>query len=109
MTISRNFTNELSVYEIAINKIKLFNLVSLAFADTRIITTSFIVFKHCFNSHSLAIYFFNLFSKSFQEMINWREYTIYLELIFDDISIFYTRVNYMFLPSKFCIGEYMVQ
>jgi hypothetical protein len=33
-------------------------------------------------------------------MINWREYTIYLEQIFDDISVFYTRVNYMFLPSK---------
>ena len=89
------------MYEIAINKIKLFNLVSLALADIRIVTTSFIVFKHCFNSHSLAIYFFNLFSKSFQEMINWREYTIYLEQIFDDISIFYTRVNYMFLLSKF--------
>ena len=34
-------------------------------------------------------------------MINWREYTIYLEQIFDDISVSYTRVNYMFLPSKF--------
>ncbi|MDE5081047.1 MAG: hypothetical protein O4859_06885 [Trichodesmium sp. St18_bin1] len=34
------------MYEIAINKIKLFNLVSLALADTRIVTTIFIVFKH---------------------------------------------------------------
>ncbi|MDE5117981.1 MAG: hypothetical protein O4860_12465 [Trichodesmium sp. St2_bin2_1] len=33
-------------------------------------------------------------------MINWREYTIYLKQIFDDISVFYTRVNYIFLPSK---------
>jgi hypothetical protein len=34
-------------------------------------------------------------------MINSREYAIYLEQIFDDISVFYTRVNYMFLLSKF--------
>ena len=34
-------------------------------------------------------------------MINWREYTIYLEQIFDVINVFHTRVNYMFLPSKF--------
>ena len=34
-------------------------------------------------------------------MINWREYTICLEQIFDVINVFYTRVNYMFLPSKF--------
>ena len=32
-------------------------------------------------------------------MINWREYTIYLEQIFDVINVFYTRVNYMFLPT----------
>jgi hypothetical protein len=34
-------------------------------------------------------------------MINWTEYTIYLEQIFDVINVFYTRVNYMFLPSIF--------
>ena len=34
-------------------------------------------------------------------MINWREYTICLEEIFDVIIFFYTRVNYMFLPSIF--------
>ena len=34
-------------------------------------------------------------------MRNWREYTIYLEQIFDVINVFYTRVNYMFLLSKF--------
>ena len=35
-------------------------------------------------------------------MINWREYTIFLEQIFDVINVFYTRVNYMFLLSIFC-------
>jgi len=34
-------------------------------------------------------------------MINWREYTIYLEHIFDIINVFYTRVNYMLSPSRF--------
>jgi hypothetical protein len=36
-------------------------------------------------------------------MINWREYTIYLEQIFDVINVFYTRVNYIFFTFKILV------